>query len=161
MKFGIVTFPGSNCDYDAFHAVRDALGEDATYLWHRDHDLPGVLVCPTHGVWLERSGVRVGLTPGRFALLAAEEVVRPTAARLLDKENPAEQPLLRIATDARWLLHWRGPLPALVVSHGGSIRCALSAPDLLEVQAIPVPNGALIALHRVSRHAPAGSDRRA
>jgi phosphoribosylformylglycinamidine synthase len=39
MKFGIVTFPGSNCDYDAYHAVVDALGEKAVYLWHKDHDL--------------------------------------------------------------------------------------------------------------------------
>ena len=39
MKFGIVTFPGSNCDYDAYHAVVDSLVETATYLWHKDHDL--------------------------------------------------------------------------------------------------------------------------
>ena len=39
MKFGIVTFPGSNCDYDAYHAVIDALGEEAVYLWHKTHDL--------------------------------------------------------------------------------------------------------------------------
>jgi phosphoribosylformylglycinamidine synthase I len=39
MKFGIVTFPGSNCDYDSFRAVSDALGEEAVYLWHKDHDL--------------------------------------------------------------------------------------------------------------------------
>ena len=39
MKFGIVTFPGSNCDYDAYHAVLDGLGEKATYLWHKSHDL--------------------------------------------------------------------------------------------------------------------------
>ena len=39
MKFGIVTFPGSNCDYDAFHAVTDALGASAVYLWHKSHDL--------------------------------------------------------------------------------------------------------------------------
>ena len=42
MKFGIVTFPGSNGDYDAYHAVRDVLGEEAVYLWHKDHDLAGV-----------------------------------------------------------------------------------------------------------------------
>ena len=42
MKFGIVTFPGSNCDYDAYHAVVDALGEEAFYIWHKDHDLRGV-----------------------------------------------------------------------------------------------------------------------
>src|SRR4029079_18928425 len=33
------TFPGSNCDYDAFHAVVDTLGETAEYLWHKDRDL--------------------------------------------------------------------------------------------------------------------------
>jgi phosphoribosylformylglycinamidine synthase len=39
MKFGIVTFPGSNCDYDAYRAVVDNLGEEAVYIWHKDHDL--------------------------------------------------------------------------------------------------------------------------
>lgn len=42
MKFGIVTFPGSNCDYDAYRAVVDTLGAEAQYLWHKDHDLRGV-----------------------------------------------------------------------------------------------------------------------
>mgnify|MGYP002780807306 CR=1 FL=1 len=48
MKFGIVTFPGSNCDYDAYHAVVDQLGEEAVYLWHKDHDLQGadVVILP-------------------------------------------------------------------------------------------------------------------
>ena len=48
MKFGIVTFPGSNCDYDAYHAVVDSLGETAEYLWHKDHDLHGadVVILP-------------------------------------------------------------------------------------------------------------------
>lgn len=42
MKAGIVRFPGSNCDEDAFHAVADILGQDAVYLWHKDQDLQGV-----------------------------------------------------------------------------------------------------------------------
>ena len=48
MKFGIVTFPGSNCDYDTFHAVVDTLGEEAALLWHKDHDLQGsdVIILP-------------------------------------------------------------------------------------------------------------------
>ncbi|HET7631042.1 MAG TPA: phosphoribosylformylglycinamidine synthase subunit PurQ [Gemmatimonadaceae bacterium] len=48
MKFGIVTFPGSNCDYDAYRAVIDSLGEEAVYLWHKEHDLKGadVVVLP-------------------------------------------------------------------------------------------------------------------
>ena len=39
MRFGVVTFPGSNCDYDAFRAVVDSFGEEAVYIWHKDHDL--------------------------------------------------------------------------------------------------------------------------
>jgi phosphoribosylformylglycinamidine synthase len=48
MKFGIVTFPGSNCDYDAYRAVIDTLGEEAVYIWHKDHDLQGsdVIILP-------------------------------------------------------------------------------------------------------------------
>ena len=48
MKFGVVTFPGSNCDYDAYRAVIDTLGEEAVYIWHKDHDLQNsdVIVLP-------------------------------------------------------------------------------------------------------------------
>ncbi|WP_411281928.1 phosphoribosylformylglycinamidine synthase subunit PurQ [Gemmatimonas sp.] len=42
MKAGIVRFPGSNCDEDAFHAIADHLGQNAVYLWHKDHDLQNV-----------------------------------------------------------------------------------------------------------------------
>ena len=42
MKFGVVVFPGSNCDLDAYHMVTDVMGEEAVYLWHRDRDLKGV-----------------------------------------------------------------------------------------------------------------------
>ncbi len=42
MKFGIVVFPGSNCDLDAYHMVKDVMGEEADYLWHQDPDLKGV-----------------------------------------------------------------------------------------------------------------------
>ena len=42
MKIGVVTFPGSNCDYDCYKAVREGLDEEAVFLWHRDHDLQGV-----------------------------------------------------------------------------------------------------------------------
>ncbi len=48
MKFGIVTFPGSNCDFDTYQAVVETLGEEAVMLWHKDHDLQGsdVIILP-------------------------------------------------------------------------------------------------------------------
>jgi phosphoribosylformylglycinamidine synthase subunit PurQ / glutaminase len=41
MRFGVVVFPGSNCDLDAYHMVTDVMGEEAVYLWHGDRDLQG------------------------------------------------------------------------------------------------------------------------
>jgi phosphoribosylformylglycinamidine synthase I len=34
MKFGVVVFPGSNCDHDAFYAISHNLGQDAEFIWH-------------------------------------------------------------------------------------------------------------------------------
>jgi phosphoribosylformylglycinamidine synthase I len=42
MKLGVVTFPGSNCDYDCYKAIEEGLGAEAVYLWHKSHDLQGV-----------------------------------------------------------------------------------------------------------------------
>ena len=41
MKFGVVLFPGSNCDADAVHVLRDVLGQPTVELWHKDRDLQG------------------------------------------------------------------------------------------------------------------------
>jgi phosphoribosylformylglycinamidine synthase I len=39
MKFGVVVFPGSNCDRDMIGALRDDLGQEVVELWHKDNDL--------------------------------------------------------------------------------------------------------------------------
>ncbi|WP_282034482.1 phosphoribosylformylglycinamidine synthase subunit PurQ [Metabacillus indicus] len=39
MKFAVIVFPGSNCDIDMFHAIKDELGEEAEYVWHDETDL--------------------------------------------------------------------------------------------------------------------------
>ena len=67
MKFGIVTFPGSNCDYDAYHAITEILGEEAIYLWHKDHDLQNadVVILPggfSYGDYL-RAGAIARFSP--------------------------------------------------------------------------------------------------
>jgi phosphoribosylformylglycinamidine synthase len=67
VKFGIVTFPASNCDYDAYQAVVEQLGEEATYLWHKDHDLKGsdVIILPggfSYGDYL-RAGAIARFSP--------------------------------------------------------------------------------------------------
>jgi len=42
MKFGVVIFPGSNCDYDTYYVLKEVLNQDTIFLWHKDHDLKGV-----------------------------------------------------------------------------------------------------------------------
>ncbi len=42
VTFGIVVFPGSNCDYDAYYACKKILHQDAVFLWHKDADLRNV-----------------------------------------------------------------------------------------------------------------------
>jgi phosphoribosylformylglycinamidine synthase subunit PurQ / glutaminase len=71
MKFGVVTFPGSNCDYDAYRAVIDTLGEEAVYIWHKDHDLQGsdVIILPggfSYGDYLRPGAI------ARFSPVMAE-----------------------------------------------------------------------------------------
>ncbi|MDQ0156894.1 phosphoribosylformylglycinamidine synthase subunit PurQ [Robertmurraya andreesenii] len=34
MKFAVIVFPGSNCDVDMYHAIKDELGEEVEYVWH-------------------------------------------------------------------------------------------------------------------------------
>jgi phosphoribosylformylglycinamidine synthase subunit PurQ / glutaminase len=41
MKFGVVIFPGSNCDEDIIHVLENIMGQQVVRLWHKDHDLQG------------------------------------------------------------------------------------------------------------------------
>lgn len=67
MKFGVVTFPGSNCDYDAYSAVKHVLDEDVDFLWHKSTDLMNsdVIILPggfTYGDYL-RTGAIAKFSP--------------------------------------------------------------------------------------------------
>ena len=67
MKFSIVVFPGSNCEHDCFHIVRNLLGCEAEYVWHHDTDLKGcdVVILPggfAYGDYL-RAGALARFSP--------------------------------------------------------------------------------------------------
>ena len=67
MKFGIVVFPGSNCDHDCMHVVTEVLGQEGIFLWHKDTDLKGAdcLIMPggfSYGDYL-RSGAMAACSP--------------------------------------------------------------------------------------------------
>jgi phosphoribosylformylglycinamidine synthase I len=67
MKFGVVTFPGSNCDEDMVYVLQDILGQNVERLWHKDTELKGVdfIILPggfSYGDYL-RSGAIAKLSP--------------------------------------------------------------------------------------------------
>ncbi len=67
VRFGIVVFPGSNCEYDAFSALGTFPEAEPYYLWHKDHDLgaPDVIVLPggfSYGDYL-RTGAIARFSP--------------------------------------------------------------------------------------------------
>lgn len=39
MKFGVIVFPGSNCDHDAYHVISKQVGQPVDFIWHRESDL--------------------------------------------------------------------------------------------------------------------------
>lgn len=45
MKFGIVVFPGSNCDHDAYYSIKHSIGYSVEYLWHKDTSIPNDIEC--------------------------------------------------------------------------------------------------------------------
>jgi phosphoribosylformylglycinamidine synthase len=66
IKFGIVVFPGSNCDHDAYYALKKILDSDSVFLWHKDNDLQDcdVIVLPggfSYGDYLRSGAI------GRFS----------------------------------------------------------------------------------------------
>lgn len=67
MKFGVITFPGSNCDQDMIYVLESILGQEVVQLWHKDHDLQGAdfIVLPggfSYGDYL-RSGAIANYSP--------------------------------------------------------------------------------------------------
>lgn len=67
MRFAVVVFPGTSCDHDVHHVIKDVLGHEAVYVWHKDQTLQGadVVVLPggsSHGDYL-RPGALVRHSP--------------------------------------------------------------------------------------------------
>ena len=67
MKFAVVVFPGSNCDHDAYHTAKHVLGQQASFVWHKETSIGGadVVILPggfSHGDYL-RTGAIARFSP--------------------------------------------------------------------------------------------------
>ncbi len=74
MKVGVVTFPGSNCDYDSYTAVKHILREEVEFLWHKSTDLAGSDLVILPGGFAYGDYLRAGAI-ARFSPIM-EEVVK-------------------------------------------------------------------------------------
>ena len=143
MKFGIVTFPGSNCDYDTFQAVVETLGEEAVMLWHKDHDLQGsdVVILPggfSYGDYLrpgaiarfspimqevvqhaERGGPVVGICNG-FQIACEAGLLPGALLRNASLKFVCAPIHLRVESDDTWFTsrYERGQSIVLPIAHG-------------------------------------------
>jgi phosphoribosylformylglycinamidine synthase I len=82
MKFGVVVFPGSNCDHDAHHAIGSVLAQPVEFVWHQSENLDGLdaVILPggfSYGDYLRtgaiarRGGLVLGICNGFQILLEA------------------------------------------------------------------------------------------
>ena len=74
MRFGIIQFPGSNCDQDAYHALANVFGQPTRYIWHKDSTIGAVdcVVVPggfSYGDYL-RTGAIARFSPAMQAVAA-------------------------------------------------------------------------------------------
>jgi phosphoribosylformylglycinamidine synthase I len=107
MKFGVIVFPGSNCDHDAFHAVADVLHKPVEFIWHQSEDLAGAdaLILPggfAYGDYL-RTGAIARFSP---------------VMKAVEKFAKAGGPVLGICNGFQILLE-AGLLPGAVMRNSG------------------------------------------
>ena len=110
MKFGVVVFPGSNCDDDAFHVAHHVLGQQAEFIWHQSADLAGsdVIIIPggfSYGDYL-RTGAIARFSPSCAASKNLRAPAASSSASATDSKfysKPDFFPALCFATQLRCL----------------------------------------------------------
>jgi phosphoribosylformylglycinamidine synthase subunit PurQ / glutaminase len=71
--FGVVVFPGSNCDHDAYHVLHHVLNQDTRFLWHKNSSLEGVDVVVLPGGFSYGDYLRCGAI-ARFSPIMKEVI---------------------------------------------------------------------------------------
>ena len=143
MRIGIVRFPGSNCDDDAFHAVVDQLGEQAVMLWHKDHDLQecDVIILPggfSYGDYL-RAGAIARFSPIMQEVIAHAARGAPVLGICNGFQIACEAGLLPGALLRNASLQFRSmPVTIRVEQTGTRFTCAAQEGQLLTM---PIAHG--------------------
>lgn len=156
LRFGVVLFPGSNCDHDALHALRENLGQSADFVWHESEDLSGfdAILLPggfSYGDYLragaiarfspvlsavqrfaERGGLVIGICNG-FQILVESGLLPGALVRNRGLHFVCRPVHLRVeSTDSPFTRHCNpGQILAVPIAHGEG--CYYADEETLEV----------------------------
>lgn len=103
MRFAVIVFPGSNCDVDMFHAVKDELGQDVEYVWHDRESLDDFNAILLPGGFSYGDYLRCGAIAGQSKIINA-----------LRKANNEKKPILGVCNGFQ-ILTEAGLLPGVLL----------------------------------------------
>jgi len=143
MRFGVVVFPGSNCDADVYHAIRDVMGEPVDYVWHKDTAADGYdcLVLPggfSYGDYL-RTGAIARFSPIMAAVAEHAAAGKPLIGICNGFQMLLEMGLLPGAMLRNDSLQFRCHFQHLRVENAGTMFTGRFAPG--EVISVPIAHG--------------------
>ena len=106
-RIGVIVFPGSNCDYDAYYALKKILNVEVKFIWHRETDLNGI------------SGVLIpgGFSYGDYLRTGAIARFSPIMESII-KESKNGIPIIGICNGFQILLEC-GLLPGALINNSG------------------------------------------
>ena len=90
MKFGVITFPGSNCDQDMIYILKDVMKQDVVHLWHKDSDLQGTDMVVLPGGFSFGDYLRSGAI-SRFSPIMNEVISHAKKGCLLYTSDAADE----------------------------------------------------------------------
>lgn len=112
MKFGVIVFPGSNCDDDTYHVVSKVLGQPVEFIWHQSADLAGADAIILPGGFAFGDYLRTGAIASFSPVMRSVERFAKTGA-----------PVLGICNGFQILLE-AGLLPGAILRNAGlRFRC--------------------------------------
>jgi len=125
MRFGVVVFPGSNCDRDCVHVLRTVLGQEVDEVWHEEHSLDGLDAVVLPGGFAYGDYLRAGAVAARAPVMVA-----------LQQFARRGGPVLGICNGFQVLLE-AGLLPgAMLRNQGARFRCR---PVTIRVASVRTP----------------------
>jgi phosphoribosylformylglycinamidine synthase len=154
-RFGVIRFPGSNCDQDAFHVIKDVLQCDVDYLWHEDRDLKGsdIVVLPggfSYGDYLRcgavarfapvmdavqthasRGGIVLGICNG-FQILCEAHMLPGALVRNANCKFICQHVMVRVEnTDTPFTMKYeKGAVASIPIAHGEG--CYVAEQEVLD-----------------------------